>query len=352
MRNGVNVVLLSPRRYGKTSLLLRAEAQLVAGRPEAAVVNANVLRCRDLSSLVSRLVSGVYRVPGARWHRARQAVPQFVRRLRLAPSVTFDDSGAPRFSFLPGLAATDAEEVIADVYQLLAEQAPRRPAALVLDEFQAIVDHGVHLPGLFKALADEHPEVALVLAGSKRHLMERLVTSSGAPLYDMAERLELGPIPPEVMVDYLRRRAEAGRKSLAEGAAREIVQMAGPVPNDIQRLAYEAYDAASGAIDATAVGRATSAAVAHGAAGYAEQFGRMAAGQRRVVTALASEPSSTPYAAAFVSRVNLANGASVRKALVALAETEVVVERDGFYAVADPFFAAWLRPEEESDSRW
>ena len=51
------------------------------------------------------------------------------------------------------------------------------------------------------------------------------------------------------MVDHLCRRASAGRKSLSEKLAQEIVEVTGPVPHDIQRLAYEAFAAAGGVID-------------------------------------------------------------------------------------------------------
>src|SRR2546423_13726195 len=116
MRNGVNVVLLSPRRYGKTSLLLRAEAELSRGARPAALVKANVLRSRDLSTLVAQLTASAYHVPGGRWHRARQAVPGFLRRPRLRPTVTFDDQGKPAFAFAADLASPDADDVIADLY--------------------------------------------------------------------------------------------------------------------------------------------------------------------------------------------------------------------------------------------
>ena len=163
LRTGINVVVISPRRYGKTSLLLRAEHDLE--RDGAAVIHANVLRSRDLGSFASQLATEAFRAPGGRWHRARQAVPEFLRRLRARPVVTFEGEH-PKFGFDTGLSAPDADSVLADVYGVLADLADRRPAALVLDEFQAIVQLGAHLPGLLKALADAHPRVSLVLAGS------------------------------------------------------------------------------------------------------------------------------------------------------------------------------------------
>ncbi|MDQ1395987.1 MAG: uncharacterized protein QOG64_1246, partial [Acidimicrobiaceae bacterium] len=219
MTNHINVVLLSPRRYGKTSLILKAEAQVRAADPPAAVVKANVLRSRDLATLVAHLTASAFHVPGGRWHRAKQAVPDFLRRLRMRPTVSFDAKGSPTFGFDPGLASTDADDVIADIYALLDDEGRHRPAVLILDEFQAITDHGAHLPDLLKALADGHPRVSLVVAGSRQHMMERLVTSEGAPLYGMAQRLALGAIPEEVMVTFLRGRAQAARRSMDETTA-------------------------------------------------------------------------------------------------------------------------------------
>jgi hypothetical protein len=106
----------------------------------------------------------------------------------------------------------------------------------MLDEFQAAIDLSSRLPELLKALSDEHPRVSLVLAGSRRHLMESLVLSPGAPLYNMAERLALGPIEDSVMSAFLQARASSGGKPMDAAIAAAIGELAGPIPHDIQRL--------------------------------------------------------------------------------------------------------------------
>lgn len=340
MRTGINVVVVSPRRYGKTSLLLRAERELASDR--ATVVHANVLRSRDLGAFASQLATQAFRSPGGRWHRARQAVPEFLRRLRAQPVVTFEDEH-PKFAFDTRLSAPDADEVLADIYALLADLAKRRPAALVLDEFQAIVELGAHLPALLKALADAHSSVSLVLAGSRRHLMEQLVSASSAALHGMAEPLTLGALPHDVMTAHLRARSASARKPMSDAIAQSIVELAGPVPNDIQRLAYEAFDAASTAIDARAVDAGLAAAVAHDAATYAERYELLPPGQRRVLSTLADAPTDRPASAALTHRTGLANASSVRRALDALEDRELVTRHGTTVEVADPFFAAWLR---------
>lgn len=342
MRSGINVVVLSPRRYGKTSLLLRAEEQLGAGRPKAAVIHVNVFLCRDLTTLAGRLVSAAYHLPGARWARSRAGLGEFVRRLRVRPVVELDDSGKPRFGFNAGLVATEADEVITSVYELLASETGR-PAALVLDEFQSITRHGEHLPFLFKGLSDSFPTVSLVVAGSQRHLMERLVVHEGAPLYGMAQRISLGPIPDAEWIPYLAGRAEAGGKRLDGAAAARVLELAGPVPNDIQHLAFESFEVAAGAISADDVTEGMRRAVEHDSGLYAERVTRLSPGQLRVVVALAVQDREHIFTGAFAREVGLASGQSVRKAIDVLAEDETVVLRDGRWCVGDPFLATWLR---------
>lgn len=345
MRDGINVVVISPRRYGKTSLLRAAATRLSRGRPAAAVVSVNLLRATSPARFAGLLTGAAYKMPGARWARARHAVPEFLRRLRVTPSVSFDPAGNPRFGFDAAVGPSEVDSVLDDVYRLLDEEAEHRPAVLVLDEFQAVTRLDGRIPNELKGLADTYPRVSLILAGSKRHLMEQLVVEEEAPLYGLAQHLALGPIPDEQMVAYLVARAAAGGKPLAAGVASYLLGLAGPVPNDIQHLAYDAFEAAGRRIDTAAVDAGMAAAVAHDGALFADALGRLSAGQARVLAAVAADRPAEPYAASFARAVGLANASSVRKALTPLLEEDVVVGRDGRLVVADPFFAAWLRAE-------
>src|SRR5579862_9670254 len=87
MSNGINVVVTAPRRYGKTSLLGRAAGQVAA--QGGAIVQANLLRVASLDALAGRLAGEAYQLTGGPWRRAAQAIPEFVKRLRLRPTVSF-----------------------------------------------------------------------------------------------------------------------------------------------------------------------------------------------------------------------------------------------------------------------
>ena len=340
MRDGINAVVVSPRRYGKTSLINRAAER--AERGGAAVVSVSAMGVADLGSFATQLLAQVYRVKGGKWHRTKQVVPEFLKRIRVTPTVAFDGE-RPTFTLTPTTTAADLDSVVSDVYALLAELSERKPAVLIVDEFQDVLRIGEHLPGRFKSLADRHPTVSLVVAGSKRHIMDQLTLDPPAPLYGMTTRITLTPIPSEEMSDFLVRRANTGDKSLSAELADRIVELGGPVPNDIQYLAYEVYGAAGQTITDRDVETGMQLAVEHEADFNAWRFEALSAGQRRLVKQLAHFPTSQPYSDRFRQAANVRSPGSLRNALSPLLAQDIVTVVDETYHLASPFFAAWLR---------
>ena len=75
---------------------------------------------------------------------------------------------------------------------------------------------------------------------------------------------------------------------------------------------------------------------------YADAYGRFSPGQRRVLRALAVRPQAEIFSGHFAREVQLANAASVRKAIDALVGIEAVARDGDAWKVADPFFRFWL----------
>lgn len=341
MRSEINVVLVSPRRYGKTSLIMRARDQ-VERKDAAAVAMVNVLRCEDMAQFVSKLATEAFRGHRGLLGRGRSAIETFVRRFRISPMIEVDGSGGFKVTFGPSLAPRDAEAAMEAVWEFLSEMANTRPAVLVLDEFQAITDLGTHLPSMLKALADAHPKVSLVVAGSRRHLMARLALEKSAPLYGMAQPIALGPIEPTIMARYLVRRAHSAGLSMSDEVAQAIIERAGPVPNDIQRLAFEVYEVHSENMSVDIVDHAMARSVDLNDATFSDIWAAHTPTQRRVLGALAVAPTDQPTGREFARKTGLATS-SVQRVVESLDEEELITQIEGRWHVSDPFFAEWAR---------
>ena len=341
MRSGIHAFVLSPRRYGKTSLLLEALRRLRKGGGRGGY--ANLLLCTTETEVAGVVLTAVVREVLRPVGRTRRGIEDIVRNLRVAPQIEFSPEGKVTVTLQPAAAADRWYEVLEDAVALLERAGERRPAALVLDEFQQVAEIGPKgLGGAFKALADQARGTSLVFSGSRLSVMERLTRSRGAPLLGMGEAFNLDVVPENDMTAHLVARARRGGKRLPRGDARWLYRRADGIPNDVQWLAHAAYESAGEVIDRDAIEAGLAAIVERQAGFFAERYESLAPSQRRIVRELARSPREKVYAKEFLDAVMVANANAVTTALRALAEQELV-RRDGRqWRLASPFFRAWL----------
>jgi hypothetical protein len=340
MTDGINAAVISPRRYGKTSLVNEACAR--AARKGASIARLNAMSANDdLGGFASRFVSAVY-AAGGPWHRTKDSLGTFINSIgQFRPAVTLSTDGTTSFTFTGESMRRDPSALIGRAYELMAGS--RTPVVFV-DEFQETVRMPGNVPGLFKSLADQHPNVSLVVAGSKEHMMRDLTTDSRGALYGMMHMVYLQPIPAAEMGDYVHRRFNVGGKPISRELADRITDYAGPVPNDIQHLGYDVYAAVESAREVLAedVEEGLRAAIDQEADGFFDTFARMTGNQRRVLIALAVEPTATPQSGQFLARTRYANPSGVRRAIAGLEEADLIALRDGEWTVVNPFLRRWL----------
>lgn len=346
MRNGINVLLLSPRRYGKSSLTLRAVERIQRERGRAA--RADLARCGpSLQEFAETLASAVFRdaLGGARGltHEVQRRLAELRASVRMETGLTAD--GRPSFSvaLTPLRPDTDWRAEIEAVLRALVEGAGDRTTALVIDEFQRVEAIDPTLPWFFKGISDQLPQLSLVFAGSRRTFMSSLAQGANAPFTGLGETMSLDVIPEPVMVAFLRDRTTDEAKEMEEGAAHRIYALAAGVPAYVQQLAYHAFEEAGRAITPASVDRGLLRLLENEGAVFADRLDRRPGVQQRVLKALAAAPERQPFSMAFMARAGIGQPGSVRKALSPLEEDELIDRNAGEWRVSNPFFGLWLR---------
>jgi hypothetical protein len=339
--SGGNVILLAPRRYGKTSLLNIAVARSLANGVRAGRVT--LADCTDLQDVCESLLHGILEGP-ARWReRGADSVRELVGHLR--PRLEVSSTGSLRVLLDVEPGRDPWRRMLLDVLRVLdAVRASGDPVALVIDEFQRAYELDDAVPGAIKRLCDEMPAVSLVLSGSRRHLMER-ISGHRAPLARVGTRIALPKVPRAEMCDFLVRRAAAGGKMLALDVAERIHDRAAGVPNEVQQLASQAYDQAPGnRIRGRDVDEALARIVRQGRFEYVAILRGLGPAQRRLVRELArTGPRPSVQTGLMVRILRVSNPSAVRRALIALEEDDLVEQSPDGWEISNPFLALWLR---------
>ena len=344
---GQKVFLISPRRYGTSSLIRQALNALSTRGTVTVEVTVS-----SYSSYLSFL-EGYARALAAvetRWERARGWLSKAISSTRPEVRYDTDATGPGRFSvsFPQVKNERDINRLANEVFTLPGTLASeqKRPVAVALDEFQAIDGfNGGSVEHALRAAAQQQRRVGYVFAGSEPSLMEKMV-GPRRPFYKAGPVMRLQKIPADVFADFIEKKlAKSGIRSEA-GLGAAIVDLAGNLPYDVQRLAHETWD------DVKAMGgrRATLDALHDTLARLlAEQetifeavWQRLTLAQRAVFRAVVLQSGQGLLASETRERYRLGGPSSIQTSLAALVKQDLVLKEGTQYVVVDSLLREWI----------
>ena len=345
IRNGQDVVVFAPRRCGKSSLVWRAARALA--RKQVLVAQVDLMTTPTKEGLAAALAKSIYEQIASPLERVREKALAPFRGLSVQPTINVNpDDGSFSFSFGVAQRPAEIDPTLERLLELPAElgSARGRRAALVMDEFQEIVDIDPALPKLLRSVFQRQPEVAHVYLGSKHHIMERIFNDANEPFWRSAKSIELGNIPVEPFAAFIVERFHAGGRTVEDGVVGELLARTDGHPYATQELCYFLWEQTGPEETASGVSllRALGAVLRSEHAHFSLLWDGASAVQRQVLRALARE-AGHPFSTAYRDRHSLPAATNVQKALAALTKQELVSGEAGAYRIVEPFLAEWLR---------
>jgi hypothetical protein len=342
---GQKVFLISPRRYGKSSLV--AQALRVAGRRGALTANVTVSSYSSyvgfLEGYARALLSIETTVDRARaW--LREMLGGVPAEVRLEPG----GGRGLALSFPSARSDKDVSRLAQEVFALPGRIAEvrRRKLAVALDEFQAIGEfNGGSVEHALRAAVQHQRQVGYVFSGSEPALMERMLGRS-RPFYKAGPVMRLQKIPEEQFAQFVEARFRATGLKPAIGLALSIVELAGNLPYDVQRLAHEVWDdvRAAGRRGATLEDLHTTLTRLLGEHEtlFEGIWQRLTLAQRAALRAAVVQDGRELLSADTRTRHRLAGASTVQASLSALVREDILTREDGRYVVVDSLFREWV----------
>ena len=346
IRNGQDVVLFAPRRYGKSSLVWKVAQRLVKKR--VLVAQVDLMTTPTKERLAEKLATTIYEDVASPLFRAKERLRVF-QNLRIKPTVMVNpEDSSLGFTFEAGRAPQDLDETLERLLELPGKLAAERDrqAVLILDEFQEIVDIDRDLPKLMRAVFQQQPEVSHIYLGSKRHMMRRIFSDENEPFWRSAKPMELGVIKPELFAGYIVDQFAASGRRIRPDAVERVLAITHGHPYATQELAYFLWQTTRSrtAADVAQVDEALAAVLRSEHAHFSLVWSRASSAQRTLLQALAGQPGH-PLSKAYRRRFALPGPSTVQKALEALEREELITRDAGFAEISEPFLAEWIERE-------
>lgn len=341
-----NVVLYAPRRYGKTSLVLKVLEQL---RTEDSIPGLlfDMTKASSLERFCMEYANAVFAMVGGRkelFHKVAEWLAH------LHPMISFGgDGGATgiRFDYGERMSALSISEVL-DLPEKLMHELGDKPLVVAFDEFQEVAEMSREFPleNIFRSCIQSHRNVRYAFLGSKTHLLKRMFGDHARPFYKSALPMPLGKPPEAESVEFIVARFGAEGLEISAAEAGEIVRVSENIPYYLQAMSSLTYEKVTEAgrskVDPADVAAAADELVGLNAGLYEEQMRNFSDAKCALVRALAEEPT-TAFDEGYRGRHALPTYSTVHSALKDLIDDGTVESDDAGYRLGDPMLTRYVR---------
>jgi hypothetical protein len=344
LADGQKVFLLSPRRFGKSSLV--AVALLKLKKRHIRTVNLTVSSYSSYAQFLEKFAEKVIRAAGP-WDRVKEWITRFARQVK--PELSYNINSGEVNVTLSRASTYDPGPIAPEVFALpgeLARNAGFR-MAICLDEFQQISHfNGGSVENALRNQVQKQRDVGYVFAGSQPSLMQEML-SYRRPFHKAGPHMFLDKISAKDWKEFIARQFRKRGRTIDDSGMETLLKAADLIPYDVQRIAHELWDYAEftdkHVLDSADVNSVIGAAVTSQSTYYELLWEQLSARQRAALQALAHRSALDIYSQAVREEYRLGPASSVQKALHALDSKDVLDRYQGKYFFLDPLFPLWIR---------
>lgn len=233
---GVNTILISPRRMGKTSLVEKVCSLVESDTLKIAKIDA--FGCRSENDFINAFATAVVRATSSKWEEWMENAKTFLSRF--IPKISIGQDPLTDFSI--ALEYNRANTVTEDILQLPETIAKQKGIKIVIciDEFQQIADFpdSITFQKKLRSVWQLQSNVSYCLYGSKKHMMEKMFQSQSHPFYRFGDLFYLDKISETDWVEYICERFRVTCKEISRELASEICTVTDRYSSYVQQLAW------------------------------------------------------------------------------------------------------------------
>lgn len=338
--NSINLILISPRRWGKSSLVHHIARK--KAKKDLKFCLIDLFNVGTEEEFYTQYLQAVLKATATKLEQYKQYASEFLSQLK--PNITLgtgpDADFGLEISFTKN-AKTEAE--ILDIAQRIAEKQNIR-IVVAIDEFQNI-DHftkSIPFQKKLRATWQKHDKVSYILYGSKRHLMHELFEKKQKPFYKFGEVLYLEKIAEAEWTKFLTSQFKRTSKTISNPQTKAIAQLMQNHPYYVQQFAFSLWEKTTKEVSEEQITATVTTLIQSNEWRFIHLFEPLSNKQRKTLIALIENGDKGISSAATIAKYDLGTSATVIRSIEALQKAEIVERWGNSIQLLDPVFEMWL----------
>ena len=341
--NGVNSILISPRRMGKTSLVKKVMSLVDDKRVK--VVYMDIYKCRSEYEFYEKFASTIIQSTASKVDKMVETAKEFI--MSIVPKVIYSPDPSTEFALSLGInPASNTPEEILNLPERIAQ---KRGIEIVvcIDEFQQIgeMPDTLTIQKTLRSVWQHHRHTSYCLFGSRQHMMQNLFQSRNMPFYQFGDMFFIKRIPTEKWIPFIVSRFAASNKTISTELARKICDAVDNYSSYVQQLAWNVFAVSDSIVTEQDVEDGLEATMAQSVSLFVEQTANLTSYQMNLIRAICQGHHQDFGSKEVTSRFELGTKSNLTKLKKALVEREIIEITEAGCYIADPLFERWFNTE-------
>lgn len=339
--NGINVILVSPRRMGKSSIVKKVKSEIKD--PAIKVVYMDIYDCRSEYDFYNRFASAIMKETATKSEQLLENIKRFL--IRLTPKISFSPEPMSEVALSLGITPQNYEpEEILQLPELIAREQGIH-IVVCIDEFQQIGEYpdSLTVQKRLRGVWQHQRQVSYCLFGSKKHLMTNLFQNRKMPFYQFGEMMFLEKIPTAEWIPFIQSRFERQGKHIPEDLARRICETVDNNSSYVQQLAWNVLAETEDTTTTMQFDNGVNALLAQTSGLFEQQLQGLTSYQLGFLRALCHDVRKDFSSKAVAEQYNLGSKSNITRIKESLLNRELIeTDADGV-TLDDPVFKMWFR---------
>lgn len=341
--SGINTLLISPRRWGKSSLVEKAINSYTRRNKKDAIVLIDLFSINSQEEFLEIFAQEVIRASASKLEDWMSITKNFFKQLVPKLSMSMDPGSEFSLSFDIDEMRKHASEIL-NLPETIAKKKGIR-FIICLDEFQQLaeIDDYEALERKMRASWQRHKQVSYCLFGSKQHMMESIFNDSSKPFYRFGELMLLDKIDRKKWLRYIQKGFSKTGREITQELAERIAASMEDHPWYVQQLAHYVWTASTEgeAVSKRIVDRAIAQVVYTNAPLFERELEVRSKTQTELLKAIYKGEKQLG-GKKVAKNYQVGTSRNVSKNKVILQKQDIIYSRDGLFEFMDPVFKLWF----------
>lgn len=343
--NGRNTTLISPRRLGKTGLILRVFDEMKARSLNYETIYSDISDTISIDEFIKVISDAVVGKLGK-----QQRIASFFKTLKsVRPLLGFDSlTGSPQVSFTFDN-DSQKQATLKEVLDYLEKY--QKKVVLAIDEFQQIREYkDINMEAVLRKQIQHLHNVRFIYCGSKKHTMIDMFNNAKKPFYESTSFSYLSKLPVSVYAAFIKDKFVSSGKSIDNDSVKYIIEWTKDHTYYTQRLCNEVFSLTGDVVVLNDVINAIQSILDSEKERFQEIRRLITRSQWKMLKAIATEGSVSQITSSFfLSKYKISSGPTALRNIKALIDKELVLAtttgEETSYSVYNVFLSRYLEKE-------